>query len=116
MSAFNEISRRLSNRGMDDLPLTDGDLHELDRELIATVERIARCPDLLSASVALDELASQQEVLATLRFKYRLRLSEKQRRLVRQYDRSDDPRLREFVFQVIRNGTFLTEDKPPFCQ
>ena len=115
MSAFIEICQRLSNCGIDEVALTESERHNLDRELDATLERIARCPDLDSAFSALDELGVQQNVLATLLFKHKVQLSDKQRRLVRQFDRSDDPQLRFFVFQVIRNGTFLQEDKPPFC-
>jgi hypothetical protein len=115
MIVFSEIRQRLSNYGMNKVALTESERHNLDQELDATVERIARCPDLDSASSALDELGAQQDVLATLLFKHKVQLSEKQRRLVRQFDRFDDPRLRVFVFQVIRSGTFLKEDKPPFC-
>jgi hypothetical protein len=115
MSAFSEVCRRLSNYGFDEVALTESERDSLDQELDSTLERIARCPDLDSAAGALDELGAQQELLATLLFKHKVQLSNKQRRLVRQFDRVDDPRLRLFVFQVIRNRTFLKEDKPPFC-
>ncbi len=114
MIVFSEIRQRLSNRGIDEVALTESERHNLDQELDATLERIARCPNVDSASSAFDELGEQQDVLATLLFKHKVQLSEKQRRLVRQFD-FDDSQLRVFVFQVIKSGTFLKEDKPPFC-
>jgi hypothetical protein len=99
---------------MNEVTLSESERSDLDQELDATIERIARRSDPESASSALDELGTQQYVLATLLFKHKVPLTDKQRRLVRQFDRCDDPQLRVFVFQVIKKGIFLKEDKPPF--
>jgi hypothetical protein len=54
----------------------------------------------------LNELGDIQLLLAKLLFKYDMPLSQKQKSLVRQFDRCDDPTVREMVFNAIKEGKF----------
>jgi hypothetical protein len=114
MNTLDEIHQRPLHCGIGAVTLTEDEQHGLDGELDELLERIAQCPNIGWARSLLDELGSQQEVLATLLFKHKAPLSVRQRRLVRQCDRLDDEQLRAFVFDAIGSGTMLRDDKPPF--
>jgi len=60
-----------------------------------------------AASSHLDLLAQLQTELARACFKWNVELPLPLRRLVREFDRSDDPDLRLAVYKQIKGGTFL---------
>lgn len=60
-----------------------------------------------AASSHLDRLAQLQHELARACFKWNVELSLPLRRLVREFDRSDDPDLRLAVYKQIKGGAFL---------
>jgi hypothetical protein len=115
MSIFVDINYKLSNIGINKIVITENEIYAMDQELDATIEHISLFDNIYSASVELDRLEQQQTILATLLFKYKIQLSEKQCRVVRQCDRLDDSRLRNYVFKLIKKGIFLKEDNPPFA-
>jgi len=78
----------------------------LDREFDALLHRIKACPDYASAETALVELSEMEDLFALLLCKYNLKLSDKQKRLCREFDRYDDPETRYRFYQDVKEGRF----------
>ena len=103
---WHEIQRRLLDQGRDGARMQEGEIAALDADVDELVSAIRQCPNFRQASPLLTELGELQTLLATLAFKYRVPLSPKQRRLVRQFDRWDDPDLRAAVFAAVKKDRF----------
>jgi hypothetical protein len=69
--------------------------------------RVSR--NIEAASSHLDLLAQLQTELARACFKWNVELPLPLRRLVREFDRSDDPDLRLAVYKQIKGGAFLCD-------
>jgi len=80
----------------------------IEEDIDAVLRKVGSCASAEEAAPMLDDLGKIQELLARLRFKYDVPLSRRLRRLVREFDRSDDPDLRAFIFAKIKEGRFLT--------
>jgi hypothetical protein len=104
MSLSNDIHIRILEQ--QDVNLTEKVIAGLDDEINDLLNKIRQCPSLAVAEKLLGELADIQSILALLLFKYDAPLSQKQKSLVRQYDRSDVPLVREIVFKSIKEGKF----------
>ena len=89
--------------------LTDEDRSALDDELDGILKLIASRATFNAAEPLLEELGRVQEVMATLAFKYSAHLSERQREIVRDYDRCDIDDVRRRTFEKIKNAEF------PWC-
>jgi hypothetical protein len=90
--------------------LTDDDRRALDLGLDQMLRSIANCNTFEAAEPFLQELGDLQLVLATLAFKHDIELSNRQREIVREYDRCDVPEVRRKAFQKIKNAEF------PWCE
>jgi hypothetical protein len=86
--------------------LTDGDRFILDRELDQLLKSIRECDTAGLADGLLQELGDLQEVMAIFAFKHDIELSERQRGIVRDYDRFDDLGVRHDAYQKTKNGEF----------
>ncbi len=85
------------------------DWYVVETDVNEILGRIAGCDTLAEAGPFLDKLGDLQEVLARLAFKYHVLLPPRLRQLVREFDRSDDPDLRAFVYARIKSAQFLTD-------
>jgi len=84
------------------LDVTDTELAQLDTELHDLLQRVKAKPNLEAALEDLAHLSQFQELLATMFFKYEIELTENQKFIVRNFDRGDDPDLREYFFKRIK--------------
>ena len=106
METFQQIRERLLGFGRKDMTLSDEEVTQLDQEINDLLATIAQETTVESAESNLLQLGEIQTVLATICFGTELPLSEKQRRLVRNYDRWDDSEERRHAFAWIKAGTF----------
>jgi len=106
METFEQVRDRLRLAEVRGMFLTDEEIIHLDHEIDEVLASIATCPSINNADDKLQQLGLMQEILATIWFKYRVKLSEKQRRLVQRYDRWDDFELRRASFESIKKGLF----------
>jgi hypothetical protein len=107
MTTFERIRSRLLVAPVQGMFLTDEERSHLDEEIDEVLASIARKMTMIDAERELQELGIMEETLATLCFKYQLGLSEKQRNLIRQYDRWDVFEVRATTYEAIRQGKFL---------
>jgi hypothetical protein len=75
---------------------------------MTTIGQIHRANCVEDAREHLMRLGELQEILATAWFKHQCEITDTQKRLVRSFDRSDDPDLQVHVYKEIRAGRFLT--------
>lgn len=113
MSTFQKISDRLRQASIRGMFLTDEERCQLELEINEVLEAIAKAPTFDDADKGLQELGRMQNTLATICFKYRVELSAKQRQLVREYDRWDDPNVRLSTYEAIKKGGFLSSTAEP---
>jgi hypothetical protein len=107
MRTFALIRDRLRLASWQGMHLTDEERQCLDEELDRAIASIAQTSTIDDANDKLLELGAMQDVLATLSFKYRIPLTDKQRKFVRQYDRWDVPEVRASIYNAIKNGNFI---------
>jgi hypothetical protein len=88
------------------IDLSQAEWNMLDSEISDVLHAISGKPDPMQASDLLDTLGQIQEILAVLHFRYKLPLSKRQRDIVRDFDRCDDPDARSYVFHNIKNGHY----------
>jgi hypothetical protein len=81
---------------------------ELERELDEILGGIREADDLRAADESLDRLGRFQTELARACFKWDIALPVRLRRLVREFDRSDDSDVRSRTFRQIKEGVFLS--------
>jgi hypothetical protein len=101
-----DILRRCEANKCRDAALSDDDQRIIDDELDQMMRKVAAHSDWESADQDLRHLGTLQEMLATLAFKHRVRLTTRQREIVRAYDRSDVAEIRQKVFLAIKRGDF----------
>ncbi len=90
--------------------MSDDNRQLLETELNDTLTAIANCDSLEAAEPLLrGDLEEIQGVLATLWCRRHVELSERQREIVREFDRCDDPEVRRIVFENIKHSRF------PWC-
>ena len=85
-------------------------LHAADALAVLLDENITRISTHSSveeATDSLDKLAGFQEELAVVAFRWNVELPPRLRRLVREFDRSDDLMVRSIIFGKIKTGQFL---------
>ena len=87
--------------------LTSDEAAALELKFNALLLDIRGSRNIEAASSHLDLLAQLQTELARACFKWNVELSLPLRRLVREFDRSDDPDLRLTVYKQIKGGAFL---------
>jgi len=87
--------------------LSDEERSDLDREIDRILEAIVQRPTLDNAEKELHELEVMQSLLQLLSFKYRVDLSEKQNRLIHQYDNWGESHIRRANYEAIKRGQFL---------
>lgn len=87
--------------------LESGQELALEGALNSILGEIRQQESLEAADACLTQLGLFQTELARACFKWRMPLPPKLRRLVREFDRSDDADLRLAVFKQIKEGTFL---------
>lgn len=106
MDTFLQIRERLLGFGPKEMSLSDEEVTQLDREIDELLASIAQEATAETADHKLLQLGEVQEVLATICFSTKLPVSERQRQLVRNYDRWDDRQARQHCFAWIKAGTF----------
>jgi hypothetical protein len=106
MTAFEHVRDRLGLASIRGMCVSDEERSRLDEELDELLLAIARCESFESAGDKLRSLGLMQELLATLSFRYRINLSEKQRQLVHVYDRWDDAGVLAASYEAIKAGRF----------
>jgi hypothetical protein len=87
--------------------LTSDEAAALELKFNALLLDICGSPNIEAASSHLDLLGQLQHELARAWFKWNVELPLRLRRLVREFDRSDDPDLRLAVYKQIKGGAFL---------
>lgn len=92
--------------------LTDNDHHLLDSELDDLLRSIAKCASVEAAGSFLLELGELEDVLVTLLCKHEVRLTERQREIVTEYDRWDVPEVRQEAYRKIKNGEPPWHERP----
>ena len=98
MSIYTDIRTRIKLSGKGGANVSVDEIAGLDKEIDVIITNIRK-----SSNVA---VAVVQGLLALLLFKYDAPLSSKQKALVRQFDRNDDPFVRKMVIDAIKDGTF----------
>jgi len=111
MTTSEDIRNRIISAGRDGAYLREDEREALDHEIDGFVSRIRQYDDLSAAEESLMELGQLEELLALLLFKYHAEVSQKQKSLVREFDRSDDPRARALMFRAIKEGAFPGPEK-----
>jgi hypothetical protein len=106
MLTANEVLSRFENDPCRDKNLTDEEKAALDRALDTALHAIARHPTWKQAEPDLLSLGDLQRLMATLAFRFGVRLTERQIRLVREFDRCDVPEVRRKIYQAIKKGEF----------
>jgi len=86
--------------------MSDDDRAFLDAELSDYIRQILRCKDFESAQQLFTKLGDLHLALATLAFKYDVKLTQRQREFVREFDRWDDSNVLASIFQKIKNQQF----------
>jgi hypothetical protein len=106
MTTFDRIRERLRLAVIYGMFLTDEERVDLDRELEEVVAAIAECETIDDAENKMEDLDQMQLTLATICYKYRIDLTEKQDWLVRQCERWDDDEVRSEIFEAIKQRQF----------
>ncbi len=97
------LRRQIDTSG--DCPtVTSEDIRELDAEMSGILERMAVRTTYEDAKPELDELADLHGLLATLLFKWCVDLTDRQRQVVRSFDRWDDEDTRKHFFGEVTAG------------
>ncbi len=91
-------------RCSDGSEVSDADVAELDSELAELLLLIAEKESPQDAAEELRELGALQSFMALLAFKYDVELTDRQRKVVRDYDRWDDEETRVWFFREIAEG------------
>jgi hypothetical protein len=104
MKSSESIRFRLRESIGPDFPISAHEINALEEELNGVLRSVACSKELEEAQADLDALGKLQELLATLLFKYKVDLTPRQRSIVREFDRSDDPEVREYIFAEIKKG------------
>src|SRR5258708_39135305 len=107
MKSFALVSDRLRLAAFQGMFLTDEERSSLGEEIDRIIESIAQKSSFDEANSRLLELGTMQEVLATLCFKNNITLTEKQRRLVRDYDRWHVTAVKASAYNAIKNAEFI---------
>ena len=84
--------------------ICNADIVDLESELCGLLAHIAEKQSDQDADIALLELGSLQELLSILIFKYGVEMTDRQPRIVREYDRWDDAETRVSFFNEIASG------------
>ena len=84
--------------------ITESDISDLEAEMEKILMRIAAKPSALEAATELDELGEFHGLLAVLLFKHRIPLSERQKKVVRVFDRWDDDETRTYFHKEVVAG------------
>lgn len=74
-------------------------------EVCIFFNKIKMSKNVKEADVYFDFLEKIQDALAELSFKYNIKMPENLNKFIRDYDRLDDPSLREYLFDKIKNGS-----------
>ena len=106
MSTWENIAQRATRCSQDGFLLTEAEIDGLDDDIDQLVSEVRKFANLAAAETCLATLGALQACLALLLFKYRAPLTWKQRALVREFDRSDDPELRAVMFRNIKDDRF----------
>ena len=96
--------RQLIDRCGDASEISSADVMELESELADLLAQIAKKKTPQDAENLLQELGTLQELLSILIFKYGVELTDRQRKIVRDYDRWDDEETRAYFFKEIVAG------------
>jgi len=84
--------------------VTDQDRQLMDSEMDEILRSIARCSTAEAAEPLLLELGELQDVLMTFFCKHNVALTERQDKIIREYDRWDVPEVRQETYQKIKSG------------
>ena len=102
MSTATSIRLRQQLDASGDCPvITTDDISELDVEMSDILERMTARTTFEDARPELQELAELHGLLATLLFKCSVDLTDRQRQVVRTYDRWDDEDTRRYFFREV---------------
>ena len=96
--------RQTIDRCGDASEISSADVTELESELADLLAEIAKKKSPQDAENLLQKLGALQELLSFLIFKYGVELTDRQRRIVRDYDRWDDEETRAYFFKEIVAG------------
>lgn len=106
MTIYERVCDRLRVAHTFGMFLTDEEREQLDRELDTLIQSIATCETADIAESKLQALGQLQHVFASICFKYRIDLTEKQRQFVHEYDRWDLQEVRKAAFESIKQRLF----------
>lgn len=82
-------------------------LATIEKEIKELFLRIKKCNTLQQANYFFDLLQKIQEILAQLFYKQKITLSENLQKFVSDFDRIDDPWLREYMLNAIKNNEYF---------
>ena len=100
------IKARIDELGWPAASLSQDERSALDLEVDEIVGRIKSSSDFREADVVLRELGEFETFLSLLLCKYHLTLSDKQKKLINEFDRSDDVETRHRLYNDIKEGRF----------
>jgi hypothetical protein len=106
MDTFQKVRERLQALGTKEMTLSDEEVARLDQEIDQLLVSIAEEPDAQAAEPKMMQLGEMTDVLAIICFGTKLPFTDKQRQLVRNYDRWFDAESRQRCFGWIKAGTF----------
>lgn len=82
--------------------ITVAQLDFLHKEINYLLSELKICKNIKEAEGNFDQLQRIQDVLSELLFKYNLDMNSNLKNFIRDYDRLDDPWLREYIFNEIK--------------
>jgi predicted nucleic acid-binding Zn-ribbon protein len=107
MRMSDDFRRRITaHENLYDRALTEKEVAALNDEMNALIKSIAAANSFDEADPLLRELGALQELLATLSFRFGVKLPHRMNDLVRELDRSDVEDERRRLFQHIQEGFF----------
>lgn len=82
-------------------------LNFLYQQILLLLLQIENCKNIIIANAYFDQLQQIQTTLAIYAFKYEIEMTNPLYKFISDCDRLDDPWLREFLFDRIKNGKYI---------
>ena len=82
-------------------------LNFLYQQILLLLLKIKDCENIITANTYFDQLQKIQQALAIYAFKYEIEMTNSLYKFISDCDRLDDPWLREFLFDRIKNGKYI---------
>lgn len=106
MPTLDDIFQRAMARPPHERQMPPEDYQALDKKIVGLFASISTCDSAADADSHLVEFGHLQDLMAALAFRFGTQLTERQREIVREYDRWDVPEIRKRAFEKIKAGEF----------